>query len=85
MVKPNWLGKVGHILCILGTFWATNDHSKAGTSQMNSELIFMFLESGEQGEWAQIGCQFKIQIFIFLPPPNGRFVKDKILYFIFQT
>ena len=56
MIKTNKLGKFGHILCILGTFWAINGHSKAGTSQMSSELIFMFLESREQGEWAQIGC-----------------------------
>ena len=62
MVKTNRLGKFGHILCILGAFWAINGHSRVGTSQMSSELIFMFLESGEQGEWAQIGSQFKIQI-----------------------
>ena len=56
MVKTNLLAKFGHILCILGAFWAMNSHSRVGTSQMSSELIFMFLESGEQGKWAQIVC-----------------------------
>ena len=41
---------------ILGAIWVINDHSRVGTSQMSSELTFMFLESGEQGELAQIGC-----------------------------
>ena len=54
MVKTNQLAKFGHILCILGAFWTINSHSRGGTSQMSSELIFMFLESEEQGEWAQI-------------------------------
>ena len=32
-------------------FWLENGHSKAGTSHGSSELIFIFLESGEQEEW----------------------------------
>ena len=28
MVKTNQLGKFGHILCILGAFWAKNGHSR---------------------------------------------------------
>ena len=32
-------------------FWLENGHTKAGTSHESSELIFMFLESGEQMEW----------------------------------
>ena len=32
-------------------FWLENGHSKAGTFHGSSELIFIFLESGEQEEW----------------------------------
>ena len=32
-------------------FWGENGHSEAGTSHGSSELIFMFLESGEQDKW----------------------------------
>ena len=68
-------------LAISFVFWARaiNGHCRVGTSQMSSELIFMFLESGEQGEWAQIGCQFKIIFFIFLPPPN-RHIRHLTLF-----
>ena len=32
-------------------FWPKNDHSEVGTSNWSSELIFIFWESLEQGEW----------------------------------
>ena len=46
--QTNQLAKFGHILCIFGAFWAINGYSKGGTSQMSSELIFMFLKSNAQ-------------------------------------
>ena len=70
MVKTNQLGKFGHILCILGVFWAINGHSRGSTSHHLSDLIFMFLESVDLGGWGQLDSQFKNDIFGFLPPPN---------------
>ena len=32
-------------------FWLKNGSSRGGTSNVSSELILNFLESGEQGEW----------------------------------
>ena len=32
-------------------FWPENDRYKGSTSNGSSELIFMFLESVDQGEW----------------------------------
>ena len=69
MVKTNRLGKFGHILCILGAFWAINSHSRGSTSHHLSDLIFMFLESVDLGGWGQLDSQFKNDIFVFLPPP----------------
>ena len=40
----------GHFICILRWFWLKNGPSRGGTSHVSSELIFTFLESGEQGE-----------------------------------
>ena len=71
MVKTNQLKKFGHILCILGAFWAINGHSRGSTSHHLSDLIFMFLESVDLGGWGQLDSQFKNDIFVFLPPPNG--------------
>ena len=69
MVKTNQLGKFGHILCILGAFWAINGHSRGSTSHHLSDLIFMFLESVDLGGWGQLDSQLKNDIFVFLPPP----------------
>ena len=54
--SKNLQGKFDHILCILVSVLAINDHSRAGTFQVITELICMFLESGEHGEKAQLRC-----------------------------
>ena len=41
----------GHFLCILSPFWVKNVVSRMSNSHVSSELIFMFLESAEPGEW----------------------------------
>ena len=75
MVKTNQLQKIGHILFIFGAFSVINGPSRVGTSEVSSELNFMFLESEEQEEWAHTGCYFKIQAFgFFAPPPPTPYV-----------
>ena len=59
MVKTNQLGKFGHILCILGAFWAINGHSRGSTSHHLSDLIFKFLESVDLEGWGQLDSKFK--------------------------
>ena len=44
----------GHFLCILSLFRVKNMVSRGSTSHVSSELIFMFLESGEHVEWGQL-------------------------------
>ena len=69
MVKTNSQEKIDHIFCILVSFLAINDHFRAGTFQVITELIFMFLESGEHEELAQLRVQFKINFLFFAPLP----------------
>ena len=47
-VTKNTDMKIWQFPLYMAYFLAINDHS---TSQVATEQIFMFLESGEQGEW----------------------------------
>ena len=46
--------KYGHFPCILSHFCVEKEVSRGSTSHESSELIFMFLESGEHVEWGQL-------------------------------
>ena len=49
--KQNRVSKFGHFLCILAHFEAENGPSRGSTSHGLPELILIFLESVEPGEW----------------------------------
>ena len=49
--KQNPIPNYGHFLCIFASVKPQNGHSTGSTSHWPTELIFMFLESAEQGEW----------------------------------
>ena len=55
----------GHFLCILSPFRVENMVSRGSTSHASSELIFMFLESGGQGEWGRFRANLQSDFLIF--------------------